>query len=287
MFRHLLKITGFLTMIAFAPAALAEEMITIQSEHGQTPDAHGAAKVASYANLSVTYAAAADTSGRLYSVVGVGFKPVAVKFEVAGKIVNISFLESNILVRVTDSSLLNGQPKTLNTYSVTVANANVSLTERFSLGLAVVKPLIRDSMNSTAIDWAQLTAAFTLVQSDAHKLVVSAAPFVRTVLPYEGKGNNSEQLWLPVKITYNYKYKYLSFNASTQYIPIKNFTTGVLAHALVFGVGADVRVTKPDKKYDLRIFVDGQLWVQDNSDHFQISDQMDLSSVMAGLRANF
>lgn len=286
--RKLALIFALSAMLTFSFSAVADEMISVLPTHGTTPDAHGHAAIASYVNLAVTYAAASDINGNLYTAIGLDLKPVAVSFTLGGKTVHMSFLETSVMVRVSDASVVEGQIRTVNTYSLRVMNSEVSVTDRFTLGLAVVKPLIRDSMQSTAIDWAQLTAAFTIVHTDSQRLVASVAPFVRTNVPYSSTGNaTTEQLWLPVKVTYNYRHNRLTFSASTQYIPIMNFTTDALVHAFVFGAGVDYRLTAENHRFDLHIFLDGQIWVQGNSNAFTLRDQMDLSSIVSGLRMNF
>jgi len=271
-----------LSLVIATNAFAKDEMIVITDTA-----AKAAAVTAEYADLSVSFGMTADYDGNIYNAIAPSVKPVSASFKVDGRKVTLSFFDTYIILRIDTDTLIGGDSESTNLVSTTIATANMDVTEKFSIGVTAVRTLIRDSIGGTSFDWGQLTAAFTLVKEDGHKLAISVAPFMRTHVPFDETKASSNQFWLPVKVSYSYKYKKLSFSAAAQYIAVDNFTADNWLSYVVFGAGADYKLTNPGAKRDVSLYVDNQLWLAYDEGDLSVKDPIALTYAMAGMRVRF
>ncbi|OFZ81523.1 MAG: hypothetical protein A2583_04035 [Bdellovibrionales bacterium RIFOXYD1_FULL_53_11] len=246
--------------------------------------------VAKYAQFNVVFGIASDVDGNFFAAPGIGFKPISVSFKLAGKKVSMSFLDTYVLLRVSTKGMASGKHAWTNFARHIAVDSSISITEKFNVGLQALRIMMRDSTLSMVYDWAQLSAAFTMVSEKGHKLSASITPFFRTNMPYESStASVSHQLWIPIQLVYNYTYQKLSLKASAGYVPVQSLTSTDLLHLMVYGVDLDYRITPETSKLDMRVFVDVKMWLKWIADkkEFEFIKAMDLTQFMAGLRLVF
>ncbi len=261
-------------------------LLSISRVYGEIPA--GGVFRAKYGEFNLSYGLALDYRREVYVAAALRTRPITLSFSLDASEGKLHFLDNQILLRLHSESLLRGAPEETNYYALTLLNGSLDAPAILSGGLSLMRLQIRDSLRSTVVDWLQGSLGATLLASGAHKLSLMTTPFFRTHIPYAADKATTQQLWLPVKAVYGLKTQLFSFSLATTYIAVNNFSADTLVHYFLVTANADYALSGPDAAVDLRLFVDGQLWLQSQPpDHQVVREAMDLSSLFFGLRVRF